>query len=100
MVGADSHKVIGLLALASSSRTVGTILLAVQQCSSVRLRALVQDRHSEHGLLYPTAVPDGSYQQEGRQPGLDTELSAWELACHALPTTVFAGQEVFCFARG
>jgi hypothetical protein len=30
-----------------------------------------------------------------RVTGIEPALSAWELACHALPTTVFAGQGLF-----
>jgi len=30
-----------------------------------------------------------------RVTGTEPALSAWELACHALPTTVFAGQGLF-----
>jgi hypothetical protein len=46
-------------------------------------------------LLYPTAVPDDSCQRERRQVWLDIGLSAWELACHILPTIIFAAQKLF-----
>jgi hypothetical protein len=54
-----------------------------------------QDGCSAHGLLYLAAVRDDWCHQEHCQPCLDVGLSAWELACHALLSTVFAGQGLF-----
>jgi hypothetical protein len=56
----------------------------------MRAGMCAQDGRSAHRLLYLPAVRDASRQQELCQGCLDTALSAWELACHALPTTVFA----------
>jgi hypothetical protein len=33
-----------------------------------------------------------------RVTGIEPALSAWELACHALPTTVFAAQRIFALS--
>jgi hypothetical protein len=54
-----------------------------------------QDGCSAHGLLYLAAVRDDWCHQERCQPCLDVGLSAWELACHAFLSTVFAGQGLF-----
>jgi hypothetical protein len=54
-------------------RTVGTTLLAVELCSSVHVRMLVQNGRSEHGVLYLTAVWDDWREQEYRQGTIDTD---------------------------
>jgi hypothetical protein len=66
-----------------------------QRCSPARVLMPAHDGRSAHGLLYLVAVQDDGYQQEHCQPCLDVGLSAWELACHALATTVFAGEGLF-----
>jgi hypothetical protein len=40
------------------------------------------------GLLYLAAVRDDLRQRECCQVWVDSGLSAWELACHVLPTVV------------
>src|SRR5438034_5854071 len=73
----------------------GTVLLAAKRRSLARVPMPAQDSRRAHGLLYLTPVRDGWLQQEHRHVRLDVGLSAWELACHALPTTVFAAQRLF-----
>ena len=76
-------------------QTSGTSLLAVDRCSLAHVWTFAQDSRSAYGLLYLAAVRDDWCQQEHRQVRLDIGLSAWELACHTLLTTVFAGQGRF-----
>jgi len=40
-------------------------------------------------------VAVGDPERIAQDPGHDVALSAWELACHTFPTTVFAGQGLF-----
>ena len=73
-------------------QTTGTPLLAIELRRLARALTTAQDSRCVPRLLYLAAVRDDSRQQEHCQARLDSGLSAWELACHAFPTTVFAVQ--------
>ena len=81
--------------LATWMQTTGKPLLAIELRRLARALTTAQDSRCVPGLLYLAAVPDDSGQQEHCQGRLDSGLSAWELACHALSTTVFAAQRLF-----
>jgi hypothetical protein len=46
----------------------------------------------------PQTGPDLGLSLLERVTGIEPALSAWELACHALPTTVFAVQILFALS--
>ena len=62
----------GGFSLTTWLQTIGTLLLGIQRCSSVRLRATAHDGRSVRGLLYLVAALMGDYAQEHSQNRLGT----------------------------
>lgn len=62
------------------------------------MRSAAQDGRRACLLLYLAAVRGNACQQERCQVHLDIGLSAWELAYHVLPTTVFAAQSLYALS--